>query len=336
MNDGVILTADALSALRGLEAETVDMCLTSPPYYNLRDYGAEGQIGLEDTPEHYIDRLVEVFRELRRVLKPEGTLWLNISDSYAWSLKGRNMDGSHAEGGIQAGNKGSTMGKVGPTIAPGCKKKDLIGIPWLLALALRADGWYLRQDIIWVKPNAMPESVKDRFTKSHEYIFLLSKSERYYFDADAVKERRVGMDDRPVAGSIGALGPQQTRRRSGNVERKERPTPGGGLKGNIPYDGTSEYRNRRDVWNVATRGGKGEHFATFPEELANTCILAGSPMGGTVIDPFLGSGTTAVTAQKLGRRYIGIEINPSFAKLAERRVSTEAAQIGLEALVCER
>lgn len=246
-----ILCGDALEQLRTLEPESVHTCMTSPPYYNLRDYGADGQIGAESTPEEYVERLVTVFREVQRVLRPDGTLWLNIGDSYA-SKTGRYTPGETDK---------NICGKLSRGTPKGYKHKDLIGVPWMLAFALRADGWYLRQDIIWEKTNAMPESVKDRCTKSHEYIFLLTKSDKYYFDHAAIRERRNSCryDARQVAGSRGAFGPRQGRLRgSGNLQKKYRPTPGvTHLGGNIPYSGESELRSKRDVWHVATRGCRG-------------------------------------------------------------------------------
>lgn len=279
-----ILYGDALEILRGMEPESVNTCITSPPYYNLRDYGAPGQIGMEETPEKYIESLVTVFREVRRVLRKDGTLWVNIGDTYAanrtYQVKETNCgNGNHVfTGGI--------------TVPEGCKAKDMIGIPWLLAFALRADGWYLRQDIIWQKPNAMPESVRDRCTKSHEYIFLLSKSAKYYFDAAAISE--------PIAGKSTKSGKTYSQK---------------------------PHRNKRDVWSVSTAGFKGAHFATFPEKLVEPCVLAGSPPGGMVLDPFAGSGTTGVVAKRLARKFAGIEINPEYAKMAEDRIAAVAAEM---------
>lgn len=290
-----ILQGDSLEVLKTLPSDSIDCCVTSPPYYGLRDYGSDGQIGLEETPEKYIQKLVEIFREVRRVLKEGGTLWLNIGDSY--------------------------------------KRKDLIGIPWLLAFALKQDGWHLRQDIIWYKPNAMPESVKDRCTKSHEYIFLLSKSARYYFDCEAIKEPCVGFDKSSPRGSKGTLTPNAGRRKGNaksfrgsgaytngrsfeNSVKVDRAT-----HGNVPNE--SGLRNHRSVWSVATQGYKGAHFATFPEKLVEPCILAGSRPQGTVIDPFCGSGTTGVVAIRNGRRFIGIDINQYYVEMAINRISEE-------------
>lgn len=326
-----ILVGDSLEVLKGLPDASVDCCITSPPYYGLRDYGAEGQLGLEKSPADYIQKIVEVFREVRRVLKDDGTLWLNIGDSYAGSGKGRMKDGSHS---ADKSKSSDYLNIVGGSIAPakvdGAKRKDLIGIPWLVAFALRQDGWYLRQDIIWNKTNAMPESVKDRCTKSHEYIFLLSKSDRYYFDNAAIKEPAVGFDKGLPAGSKGTLRPN-SRRRKGNA----RTFRGGGVytggraffndaesdresHGNA--ENTTGLRNKRDVWSVSTQGYKGAHFATFPEKLIEPCVLAGCREGGTVLDPFIGAGTTAVVAKKHGRNYIGIELKEEYAQMAVSRI----------------
>jgi len=313
-----VLLGDALEQLRTLESESVYTCVTSPPYFNLRDYGSVGQIGAENTPEEYIEKLVKVFREVRRVLRMDGTLWLNIGDSYA-TKTGRYAPGLSAR---------NAYGKPSRGTPEGYKHKDLIGIPWMLAFALRADGWYLRQDIIWQKPNAMPESVKDRCTKSHEYIFLLAKSDRYYFNHAAIKEPRNSCKNDAIAGSRGAFGPRQTRLRgTGNLQKKYRPTPGGKhLGGNILYSGASELRSKRDVWTVAIRGCKGNHFAVFPEQLIEPCILAGCPEGGTVLDPFAGSGTTGAVAKRLRRNFIGVEINPEYREMAQERISATMAE----------
>lgn len=298
----VIVTGDALKTLRRISDDYIDCCVTSPPYFGLRDYGAEGQIGLEGSIEEYTWRLVEVFREVRRTLRPDGTLWLNLGDTYSGS---------------------NSRTKEIPT-------KNLMGIPWRIALALQEDGWYLRQDIVWYKPNAMPESVKDRFTKSHEYIFLLTKQVKYFFDGEAVKEPAVGFNNRLPAGSRGAKTPN-SRRRKGNA----RTFRGGGAYTNgRAYDNSAEVersssgnvknttgtRNRRDVWSVATQGYNKAHFSTFPEKLIEPCILAGCRTGGIVLDPFLGSGTTAAVAVKNGREYIGIELNPEYAELSKERI----------------
>jgi DNA modification methylase len=290
----------------GVKAQT---CVTSPPYFGLRDYGHDGQIGLEETPEQYIQAMVEVFRCVWDVLADDGTLWLNIGDSYAGSGKGRNADGTHQEGGKQGTNKGTVLGSLVKTEAPQCKPKDLIGIPWMLAFALRADGWYLRQDIIWHKPNPMPESVRDRCTKAHEYIFLLSKSDKYYFDSDAMKEpatnagKRVSLGDKSFSkGQAKGVGVDPS---------------GNGLK---DFYDVPETRNRRSVWTVTTKPYKGAHFATFPPDLIEPCILAGSRPNDIVLDPFMGSGTTAQVANQFGRQYLGCELNPDYEQLQRERL----------------
>jgi len=298
-----ILCGDALEQLRTLEPESVQTCVTSPPYYNLRDYGAAGQIGIEETPEEYIDKLVGVFREVRRVLRQDGTMWVNIGDTYAASRAYQVTE--------TKGTKGHTF-SGGAKVPNGCKAKDMIGIPWLLAFALRADGWYLRQDIIWHKTNAMPESVRDRCTKAHEYIFLLSKSPRYYFDAAAIRE------------PCGSKGNARTFRGGGaytggrsfqNSARVERESHGNGAN-------STAKRNKRSVWSIATAQFKAAHYATFPERLVEPCILAGCPEGGTILDPFAGSGTTGVVAKRLRRNFVGVEINPEYWQMAMERIAS--------------
>ena len=292
--------------LKTIPDGTVDCCVTSPPYYGLRDYGKEGQIGLEESPEEYIEKLVRVFREVKRVLKDDGTLWLNIGDSYAQRLR---QSGEEYAGKLARASKGQI--KAGAKKAPtGFKEKDLIGIPWMLAFALRDDGWYLRQDIIWHKPNPMPESVKDRCVKSHEYIFLFSKKPRYFFDYMAIQEESKwnGKDKRSGKGRISYDG----KRTKGGVEK---------TKAQQSFVSITGRRNKRDVWRVATRPYKEAHFATFPEQLIEPCILAGSRPDGIVLDPFFGSGTTGVVAEKYGRRYIGVELNEEYIELAKKRLN---------------
>ncbi len=299
-------------AADGVKAQT---CVTSPPYFGLRDYGHAGQIGLEQTPEQYIAAMVEVFRCVRDVLADDGTLWLNIGDSYARAAEkggsgpgGKNGAYSDSYTLAQSAKVGSSDGAVGRAARPGTramsnglKPKDLIGIPWMLAFALRADGWYLRQDIIWHKPNPMPESVRDRCTKAHEYIFLLSKSERYYFDAEAMAEPSDPKNHRDSRGI--------RRTAPGSTDHS-------GFKDGRHY----ETRNRRSVWNVATRPYKGAHFATFPPALIEPCILAGSRPGDVVLDPFMGSGTTAAVEVQSDRQYIGCELNPAYRELQDERI----------------
>jgi len=282
-------------ASEGVKAQT---CVTSPPYFGLRDYGHDGQIGLEETPEEYIKAMVEVFRCVWDVLEDDGTLWLNSGDSYA----GNN---SRASNNGRAGF-GNAREKVVNRTGEGLKTKDLIGIPWMLAFALRADGWYLRQDIIWHKPNPMPESVQDRCTKAHEYIFLLSKSQKYHFDHVAIKEPLKG---EPETRNKNAEGYQADYAKGDRFSQGER------------VFGADGMANKRSVWTVNTKPYSGAHFAVFPEELIQPCILAGAPVGGIVLDPFMGSGTTAQVAQDLGRQYIGCELNLAYEKLQKKRTA---------------
>ena len=283
-------------------AERPRMCVTSPPYYGLRDYGGEeNQIGMEQSPEEFVQELVDVFSKVRDVLTDDGTLWLNIGDSYY----NYRSDGNYPQQSVSKTRQDLPQSTpVRGNKLKGYKSKDLIGIPWMLAFALRADGWYLRQDIIWHKPNPMPESVKDRCTKSHEYIFLLSKSKQYFYDNEAIKE--------PVKQDWG------TRDRTNGKYHN----PGTGLQ---PHTGlTKSYtkKNKRSVWSVNKKPYKGAHFATYPPELIRPCILAGSERGDIVLDPFLGSGTTAMVAKDLGRSYIGCELNEDYASLQSARIST--------------
>lgn len=292
-------------ATQGIKAQT---CVTSPPYYGLRDYGHDGQIGLEQTPEEYIKAMVEVFRCVWDVLEDDGTLWLNIGDSYARQGgkhidQPRNWDGREKDPGAMHATR--HVDNLGDQYKP----KDLIGIPWMLAFALRADGWHLRQDIIWHKPNPMPESVQDRCTKAHEYIFLLSKSQKYYYDHEAIKEE--ANPDNAKRYEYGFGGPK-------NEVLAD--TKFGATKpiGNREFDGQ---RNKRSVWTVTTKPYEGAHFAVFPSDLIEPCILAGAPAGGVVLDPFMGSGTTAQVAQNLGRQYLGCELNLEYKPLQDKRLS---------------
>jgi DNA modification methylase len=396
-----VLCGDALEKLRELPDESVQCCVTSPPYWGLRDYGFCGcrkhrvqhesstlagtqagtpnhvgpprsdcpicngsgriagmgeQVGLEKTPEEYVSKMVAVFREIRRVLKRDGTLWLNLGDSYAGSGRGMNGDGSSGKinSAKQQSNSGANLdfhdrivdaGGIGRDwVKPpvGYKQKDLIGIPWMVAFALRQDGWYLRSDIIWSKPNPMPESVIDRPTKAHEYLFLLSKSRKYFYDAEAISEP-VTWDDsrlhdpewqppRLERDQIGSpsRGGGPLNKRSGNKERKPASARGvpvdgnlngtnGAVAGSVPWEGFN--RNKRTVWTVTTQPYPEAHFATYPPDLIKPCILAGCPVGGTVLDPFAGSGTTGMVALELGRKAILIELNPNYVKLIHQRCS---------------
>lgn len=343
-----IITGDCIESMRGMADQSVHCCITSPPYFGLRDYGVEGQIGLESSPAEFVAKLVDVFREVRRVLRDDGTLWLNLGDSYARPL---------AKGGSGPGGKnrewyGENYGDAGGAGVPaGPKPKDLIGIPWRVAFALQADGWYLRQDIIWAKPNPMPESVRDRCTKAHEYLFLLSKSERYYFDSEAMKEpavaktpagngfagRQGGAGHMPMSGGEGSAEPWRPRSARDNFKRtgskREQAIPGQAVGTHREDRADSAYdpgmRNRRSVWTVATRPFKGAHFATFPPDLIEPCVLAGCPAGGTVLDPFGGAGTTGLVAQRHGRSAVLCELNPEYAAMAEARIRADRPQRGL-------
>lgn len=369
MKRNCILVGDCIEQLRKLPDESIDCCVTSPPYYGLRDYGTgkwiggdpncphyrttkisdatatghkammdsghpvgdaiyksvcplcgavreDKQIGLEETPEQYVQRLVEVFREVKRVLKNDGTLWLNIGDSW-WGSGSRGYDftkNSKGMGEVQMGSKGTLQLSNLPKLVGSqgdYKDKDIIGIPWMLAFALRADGWYLRQDIIWSKPNPMPESVRDRCTKSHEYIFLLTKSKKYHYDSDAIKEKA-------------KTKPQKRNKHNEGYQADY-------AKGDRFSDGDRVYgadgfRNKRDVWSVPLRPLKEAHFATFPEKLIEPCVLAGCRQGGIVLDPFFGSGTTGVVALKHGRDFVGCELNPEYVEIAKRRTSAVQMQ----------
>jgi DNA modification methylase len=311
-----IFVGDCIEGLKNLPDESVDCCVTSPPYFGLRDYGADDQLGLEETPEEYVENMVKVFREVKRVLKDDGTVWLNLGDSYASNTIGDNRTND------QLATK-STLGPKKDGLNPdnsaresiikgvrktnhGLKQKNLVGIPWRVAFALQADGWYLRQDIIWSKGNCMPESVTDRCTKSHEYIFLLSKNKKYYFDAEAIKEKTVTND-------------KSIRDRDGTRLNN---TPGRTKMGGLVTN-NYEVRNKRSVWEVNAKGFKEAHFAVYPEKLIVDCIKAGCPEGGIILDPFMGAGTTGLVARKLNRDYVGMEINHEYAALANKRISTE-------------
>jgi len=302
-----IIQGDCREALKQVADESIHTCVTSPPYFGLRSYnGGDGEIGTEDEVVEYVNALVDVFREVRRCLRPDGTLWLNLGDSY---MSQKNVAPPPQTIGGQ---------RDMPTTIPGnrreqkgLKHKDLIGIPWRVALALQADGWWLRQDIIWHKPNPMPESVEDRCTKAHEYIFMFSKKSHYYYDHVAIKEDAVGVPHSP--GNKNVTQPKEKGARDPALD-PDRVWASDGKK------------NKRSVWTVNTKGYKGAHFATYPKKLIEPCILAGCPVGGIVLDPFTGSGTTAVVALENGRNYIGTELNPDYIKLAEARIKEEVPQ----------
>lgn len=297
-----------MDVLSTFPSGSIDCCITSPPYYGLRDYGVQGQLGLEHSPAAYVEQLVQVFNQVHRILKPEGTLWLNLGDSYAGSGRGK---GNINKKGILP--KHSFVGDmfIKPYKLSGLKNKDLMGIPWMVAFALRESGWYLRQDIIWHKPNPMPESISDRCTKAHEYIFLLSKSPKYYFNSTAIKT--------PIKESS-----MQRSKYGWNPDKLLQGTHYNGMKPTscmgeriVPVAGA----NKRSVWTVSVAGFKGAHFATFPEKLITDMIKAGSPEQGLVLDPFMGAGTTAVVAKKLNRQYVGVELNYEYIKIAEKRIN---------------
>lgn len=379
------LTGDCRVVLKTLAEESVSCVVTSPPYFGLRNYGVDGQLGLEPTPEAYVQELVEVFHEVRRTLKNDGTLWLNLGDSYAGSGRGGNPpDSPHQK---QATNRGSitvddyrdfhdnlvdagAIGRKWVKPPPGLKQKDLIGIPWAVAFALRTDGWFLRQDIIWAKPNPMPESVRDRCTKSHEYLFMLSKSQHYHYDADAIAEPLAStsverLSQANLAGQHGSdrvpgktNGPMKAvfkqdghgRRHAGFNARyfgSDKPYAGQDTKNyeasgaQSPSDtkrrivarilsGEIITRNRRSVWTITTKPFKGAHFATFPPDLVEPCVLAGCPEDGVVLDPFGGAGTTALVADRLGRDAISIELNPAYTAMAEARLTADRRKRLLE------
>ena len=299
----MIICGDAVQELKKLPEKSTHCCVTSPPYYGLRDYGQERQIGFEQTPDEYVAKLVDVFRCVRRVLRDDGTVWLNLGDSYC--------NPSQPGGGDPTiGKRNIGKSKYRSNMPPGLKPKYLIGIPWRVAFALQADGWYLRQDIIWHKPNPMPESVKDRCTKAHEYIFLLSKSQKYFYDAEAVKE------------------PAKWERWGNQTEKKKHPGTGKFLGGKmldeLPIKTT---KNKRSVWTIPTKPCKEAHFAVFPPNLIQPCILAGCPENGTVLDPFFGAGTTGIVAQQHNRKYIGIDISAEYCEIAKIRIAAAELEV---------
>lgn len=324
-----VLDGHCLDVLRTLPAGSVHCCVTSPPYYALRDYGVDGQIGLEDTPAEFIAALVDVFREVRRVLRDDGTLWMNLGDSYAGTKVTPSTIASQRRDNAPA-----------PTSAKACagwKPKDLMGIPWRVAFALQDDGWWLRQDIIWNKPNPMPESIRDRCTKAHEYVFLLAKSERYHFDFEAFAEPRASEGVQGVAGWASGEGAHDTiahNRDKGDAKtfRGGRYTKGAKFDNSHASErdstgnkaAASATRNRRSVWTIPSDPFKGAHFATYPPALVEPCILAGCPPGGTVLDPFGGAGTTGLVADRLQRNAVLIELNPTYAEMARRRIHDDA------------
>ncbi|MGX1434156.1 DNA modification methylase [Cytobacillus horneckiae] len=311
-----IYQGHCLDVLKTFPNQSINTVVTSPPYWGLRDYGVNGQIGLETSVQEYISALVDVFREVKRVLRDDGTLWLNLGDAYAGSGRGRNANGKGNPGNNHFQSDGQFTGIVSVTkVVEGLKPKDLIGLPWRVAFALQQDGWYLRQDIIWNKPNAMPESVTDRPTKAHEYIFLLSKSPKYYYDHESIKEPAVHGDPNPPRGSKGNIGAIQLGRRENKPKGSFN-----GKYGKEAFRAIRDKRNKRSVWTVTTKPLKEAHFATFPEDLIEPCIIAGAPLNGIVMDPFFGSGTTGTVTIKHNRNFVGIELNPEYIAIAEKRL----------------
>lgn len=324
-----ILIGDCRERLRELPDASVNCCVTSPPYFGLRDYGVDGQMGLEASPDEFVAGMVAVFREVRRVLRDDGTLWLNIGDSYANEGKWGGHTGDKHAKALHCSPIGRNKRHTG------LKPKDLIGIPWMLAFALRADGWHLRQDIIWAKPNPMPESVKDRCTKSHEYLFLLSKSPQYFYDSEAIMEGLAAATVVRLAQDVGGQrgsnrvpgktnGPMKAVARKRGIPPRHAQYPESSDQSGLDQVGRGEGRNKRSVWTVPTKPFSEAHFATFPPALIEPCVFAGSPAGGIVLDPFAGAGTTALVAERAGRSSILIELNPEYAAIAERRLNADA------------
>lgn len=334
------LTGDWIEQMRTLESESVQCCVTSPPYWGLRDYKHPKQLGNEKTPDEYVSRLAAGFEEVRRILKEDGTLWLNLGDCYTGGNRGRNPRSPK-----QKTNRGSNGEQRRTKMGTGLKPKDLVGIPWMAAFALRADGWYLRCDIIWNKPNPMPESITDRPTRAHEYLFLLSKSKKYYYDHEAIKDppspdliKQIedGYNGHALKDYIGATvqdaSATKSRIISGYRNRIDKQR-GHGRRHNgftdkwdalTPAEQALCGRNKRSVWTVAPANFKGAHFATYPPALIRPCICAGSKPGDTILDPFFGSGTTGMVALELGRKCIGIELNPEYAEIAKHRCNVTA------------
>jgi DNA modification methylase len=306
------MVGDAVARLGELSDGSVRTCVTSPPYWGLRDYGNDGQLGLEPTPQEFVENLCKVFDEVRRVLADDGTLWVNLGDSYF--PHGGSRGNKTTAGDTLRGRDNEYQ--PAPKLSPGdanLKQKDLVGIPWRFAFAMQDRGWYLRQDIIWAKPNPMPESVTDRCTKSHEYVFLLTKNPRYYFDNEAIKEPAIHADDR--------------RRGNGRHTYDGKRSENDGLI-QQSFVTINDTKNKRSVWTVTTKGYKEAHFAVYPPELITPCVLAGSAEGDTVLDPFSGSGTTGEVALTNGRNYVGVELNPEYAALSEKRITNAIGMLG--------
>ena len=312
----MFLQGDSLAVLKAIKSESIDCCVTSPPYWGLRDYGVAGQIGLESTPDAFVARLVEVFREVRRVLKTDGTCWVNLGDSYAANRGYQVSQSKH-----QSHDYGDSNASRVPV---GLKPKDLVGIPWRVAFALQADGWWLRQDIIWAKPNPMPESVRDRCTKAHEYVFLLTKAERYWWDMEAMKEpvtggahsRGSGVNPKAKVPSGWDTTSSNHRQLTGRYPRSKQ-----NASFSAAVNEVVTRRNKRSVWTIATQATPEAHFATFPLTLPELCLKAGCRVGGIVLDPFNGAGTTGIAALKNGRRYVGIELKPEYIEISRNRMA---------------
>ena len=333
-DNGKLYHGGCLDILKQMPDESIDCIVTSPPYWGLRDYSTAGQIGLEPTIQGYIDVMTEIFSEVKRALKNDGTLWLNMGDTYGTGTRADRRPGNKILG------EGTAIAQAIPR--HGGMAKQLIGTPWRIAFALQADGWYLRSDIIWHKPNPMPESVTDRPTKAHEYIFLMSKSAKYYYDAEAIMEPvsrnthlRISQN---VAAQIGSdrahAGGKTNGRMKAVIRTPKQQLPGQGIKNNDSFNNATclrvSERNKRTVWTVPTRGFKEAHFATYPINLISPCIKAGCPEDGVGLDPFMGSGTTAIACECLNRRWIGIEINQEYCDIAVGRIKKETAQYKLE------
>lgn len=319
MNQAQIIIGSNRATLQTLETGSVQTCITSPPYWGLRDYGEDEQLGMEQTPAEFVENLCKVFDEVWRVLADDGTLWLNLGDSYTSVHTGGKKSAKSTVGANHDGAQEIRQNKSNPK-SYGLKDKDLVGIPWRVAFALQERGWYLRQDIIWAKPNPMPESVTDRCTKSHEYMFLLTKQPKYFFDHEAIKEKA---KTEPQARDKNAEGYQA------DYTQGDRFSPG------MRVFGADGMRNKRDVWTVNTSRFKGAHFATYPPELIEPCVLAGSREGDWVLDPFSGSGTTGVVALANGRNYVGCELNPEYAEISLNRIQDSVGMLGEVAVISD-
>ncbi len=310
---------NSAEVLKSLDSESVNCCITSPPYWGLRDYGADGQIGMEPTPEEYVSSLLAVFSEVHRVLRADGTLWLNLGDCYNNNpgQRKQGVERNDVAGWKQQTNAGCLT--IGSRSVPTLKPKDLVGIPWRVAFALQAEGWWLRSDIIWAKSNPMPESVTDRPTRSHEYLFLLAKSEKYYYDAAAIAEKAVCTDLKKFTDGGKDKQRGHSRRHAGFNGRYAE---------TLATSGVPQTRNKRDVWNVNTQPFPDAHFAVFPPALIRPCVLAGCPVEGIVLDPFNGSGTTALVAKQSNRRAIGIDLREEYLDMSAKRLSQEVMDFG--------